>query len=182
MPSIERGGGTRVLLVADSLDVGGAERHVVNLAAELVRSGWSVTIACSVAGGLATEASAAGVEVCPLIGSLVKRSVSLPYAWRLAHLTRRGHVGLIHAHMFASSVAAGMAARLTQLPLVITEHSEANWRSPRARWFSRRAYTITARIIAVCSGTPPTALATIGIPADMAMASLSSAASRWRFC
>src|SRR5256712_11057907 len=40
----------RILLVCDSLDIGGAERHVIGLAAGLKRRGHDVTIACSMAG------------------------------------------------------------------------------------------------------------------------------------
>jgi hypothetical protein len=43
----------RILLVADSLNVGGAERHVVSLASALAQRGHMVTLACSVDGALA---------------------------------------------------------------------------------------------------------------------------------
>jgi L-malate glycosyltransferase len=44
----------RLLLVVDSLDFGGAERHVVDLAVALRRKGHEVTVACSVAGELSS--------------------------------------------------------------------------------------------------------------------------------
>src|SRR3712207_8617824 len=50
----------RLLLVVDSLEVGGAERHVVDLAAALCRKGHEVEVACSVAGGLAQRLEEAG--------------------------------------------------------------------------------------------------------------------------
>src|SRR3712207_9125862 len=55
----------RLLLVVDSLEVGGAERHVVDLAAALCRKGHEVEVACSVAGGLAQRLEEAGVPVRP---------------------------------------------------------------------------------------------------------------------
>jgi len=42
----------RLLLVVDSLEVEGAERHVVDLAAALRRRGYEVMVACSTAGAL----------------------------------------------------------------------------------------------------------------------------------
>jgi glycosyltransferase involved in cell wall biosynthesis len=42
----------RLLLVVDSLDFGGAERHVVDLAVALRRKGHEIAVACSVAGEL----------------------------------------------------------------------------------------------------------------------------------
>ena len=43
----------RLLLVADSLNVGGAEQHVVSLASALAQKGYRVTLACTVGGALA---------------------------------------------------------------------------------------------------------------------------------
>src|SRR3712207_6872425 len=63
----------RLLLVVDSLEVGGAERHVVDLAAALCRKGHEVEVACSVAGGLAQRLEEAGVPFRPLTERLVKR-------------------------------------------------------------------------------------------------------------
>src|SRR5215213_5722406 len=74
----------RLLQVVDSLDVGGAERHAVGLATALVREGHAVTLTCSVNGALASSAEAAGVTARPLLGRLVKRRLSLPFALRLA--------------------------------------------------------------------------------------------------
>jgi len=66
----------RLLLAVDSLEVGGAERHVVDLALALHRKGYGVEVACSVAGGLSEPLEAAGVPVWPLARRLVKRRVS----------------------------------------------------------------------------------------------------------
>jgi hypothetical protein len=67
----------RLLLAVDSLEVGGAERHVVDLAAALRRKGCGVEVACSVSGGLSEPLEVAGVPVWQLTGRLVKRRVSL---------------------------------------------------------------------------------------------------------
>ena len=67
-----RGGAPLRLLVAvDSLDVGGAERHVVDLVLALRREGHSVTVACSVSGSLAEPLEAARIPVRPLVGEVV---------------------------------------------------------------------------------------------------------------
>jgi hypothetical protein len=66
----------RLLLVVDALEVGGAERHVVDLAVMLAREGYEVMVACSVAGGLSEALGEANVPVRPLLDKLVKRRVS----------------------------------------------------------------------------------------------------------
>jgi glycosyltransferase involved in cell wall biosynthesis len=139
----------RLLFVVDSLHVGGAERHAVSLASSLAQQGHHVTLACSVEGALTPLAEQGGVEVRPLLRHPVKRRFSSAYAWKLAHLVRQGQFDLVHAHMYASDVASSCATLGTDIPLIITEHSEAQWRSPYARQGSRWCYARTKRVIAV---------------------------------
>ena len=139
----------RLLLVADSLDVGGAERHVVDLASALARQGHSVTLACSIQGALAPLAEQAGVRVQALLRRLIKRRKSPRYTWELARLVRRECFDLVHAHMFSSALASAEALAGTETPLVITEHSQAAWRSPYACRCSQWAYSRAKHIIAV---------------------------------
>ena len=139
----------RLLLVVDSLEVGGAERHVVELASALRPRGYEVAVACSVAGELSNVLRDAGIRVHPLLRRLIKRRLSAAYAWRLRRLLRRGRFDLVHAHVYASTVAAAIATLGTGVPLVITEHTEASWQGWRARWVSRWVYRLARHIIAV---------------------------------
>jgi glycosyltransferase involved in cell wall biosynthesis len=139
----------RPLLLVDSLDVGGAERHVADLALALEHEGHKPEVACSVAGPLSARLDGAGVPVRPLVGRLVKRRASAAYAHRLRRLVRGGRFVLVHAHVYASTVAAAVATLGAGIPLVVTEHTEATWQGPGARllngWVCRRA----GRVIAV---------------------------------
>jgi glycosyltransferase involved in cell wall biosynthesis len=139
----------RILLVTDSLDVGGAERHVVNLASALSQQGYRTTLACSVEGALAPLAEQAGVPVRPLMRHLAKHRLSLEYAYKLAGLVHQGQFDLVHAHMYASALASAFATLGTRIPLVITEHSQADWRSRYARRCSQWSYHRAKHIIAV---------------------------------
>ena len=139
----------RILLVCDSLDIGGAERHVIGLAAGLKRRGHDVTIACSMAGPLRADVVRSGVPLRVLAEHLVKRRVSVSYTRLLEGLLSRGRFDLIHAHMHASAAAAAIAGARNGIPLVITEHSEASWRDERAWRTSRAAYRRAAHVIAV---------------------------------
>lgn len=141
----------RLLLVVDSLEVGGAERQVVDLALALRRGGYEVTVACSIAGDLSGALEEAGIPFRPLLNRLAKRRLSPAYAWRLRRLLRRERFDLVHAHIYASVVAAAIATLETEVPLVITEHTEASWQLWRARWVSRWVYRRVERIIAVSS-------------------------------
>lgn len=141
-----------ILLVADSLDAGGAERHVVGLAASLVRAGHLVTIGCSTGGVLVEIARQHGVIVRPLLATRAKRRVSVAFARQLASLLRSERFDLVHAHMFASAAAAALANIGGWMPLVVTEHSEAAWRGKSARMCSRFIYWRAKHVIAVSHG------------------------------
>jgi glycosyltransferase involved in cell wall biosynthesis len=143
-------GPIRLLLVVDSLEMGGAERQVVDLAVALQHKGYEVAVACSVAGELSAALEEAGIPVRPLLRRLVKRRLSPVYAWRLRRLLPGSErFDLVHAHIYASAAAAAIATPGTGIPLVITEHTEASWQTWRARWVSRWVYRQAERIIAV---------------------------------
>src|SRR2546425_4633017 len=168
----------RILLVADSLNVGGAERHVVSLASALAQRGHVVTLACSVDGALAPLAEKAGVSVRPLLRHLARRRMSFAFSWNLAQLIRQSQFDLVHAHMYASAAASASATLGTGIPLVITEHSEAIWRSPYARWCSHWFYSRAKHIIAVSKGIRHRLIEQDGVPYDrvsVIMNALSSA-------
>src|SRR5437899_9111056 len=86
----------RILLVCDSLDIGGAERHVVGLASALKRRGHDVTIACSRGGPFGAQALASGIAVRTISEHLVKRRVSISYTRLLARLIDDGGFDLVH--------------------------------------------------------------------------------------
>lgn len=138
----------RILHILDSLDIGGGERHVVDLAVAQKASGHAVTVACSTGGALIGELREADIKVHTLCPRLVKRKASLRYAARLWRVIRSREFDVIHSHMYASNVAAMIAGLGTGIPLVITEHSEAQWRSQPARVISRAVFRSAAHIIA----------------------------------
>ena len=156
----------RLLLVADSLDVGGAEWHVVNLASALAEQGHRITLACTVEGVLAPLAQNAGISVRPLLHHLVKRRQSPRYAWKLAKLVRQSQFDLVHAHMYASALASAYALLGTSIPLVITEHSQANWRSHYACRCSQWSYSQARHVIAVSREIRRRLIEQEGVPSD----------------
>ena len=139
----------RLLLVVDSLDIGGAERHAVDLAVALHRQGHEVTVACTAGGPLAGELEWEGPAIRLLGRGLVKRRIGISFARELRRLVNEGGFDLVHSHTYASAVAAALATLGSRVPLVHTEHSEATWRSARARRVNRWIYRGAAQIIAV---------------------------------
>lgn len=155
----------RVLQVVDALDGGGAERHVVDLARALDARGFEVSVAASADGPARARLEAAGIEVHVVADGLVKRRTSVRYALGLRALVASLRPDLVHAHIHASEVAAAAAVWRSDVPLVLTEHTEAPWRGPSARaalrWAAGRADLVVAVSSAVArhlvtdSGVPP---------------------------
>jgi glycosyltransferase involved in cell wall biosynthesis len=106
-------------------------------------------VACSATGPLASELSERGIPVHVLMRSCVKRKASARYALELRGLVRRMRPDLVHAHLYATAVAAGAATVGTGIPLIVTEQTEAPWRNGRARLASRFAYGRARAVIAV---------------------------------
>jgi glycosyltransferase involved in cell wall biosynthesis len=140
---------SKVLLVIDSLQIGGAERHVVDLATALHDQGDEVEVACSAAGPLAGDLRARGIPLHVLMPWCVKRKVSVRYARQLRSLVGRRGPDVVHAHLYASSAAAAMATAATEVPLVVTEQTEAPWRTGPAQLASRLVYRQASAVIAV---------------------------------
>ena len=140
-----------LLLVIDSLDGGGAERYVVDLALALRSRGWPVEVACSVAGVRAPGLVEAGVPVHVLCPRLVKRRVCPSYARALRRLVLARRPALVHAHLYASAAAAARATAGLDVPVVATEHTEGPWRTAPARRLSRHVYARCDHLVAVSS-------------------------------
>src|SRR5579859_100082 len=138
-----------IMLVADSLDAGGAERHVVDLAIALQGQQHQVTVACSSLGAFEGTLRDTGIEMAVAAPCRTKRRVSAVYALGLRRLIAERKPALIHSHMYASGTAAAIATLGTGIPLVHTEHSEAGWRSPRARLWARWAHHRSDQVVAV---------------------------------
>lgn len=156
----------RLLMVVDSMQVGGGERQVVDVAAALHGRGYEVTVACSADGMLSHVLEAAGVPARILMDRLVKRRISLGYAWKLRRLLREERFDLVHAHVYASVVASALATLGMGVPLVITQHSEGGWRGPRTRLIGGWAYRRAERVIAVSHGIRDTLVARDHVPAE----------------
>jgi glycosyltransferase involved in cell wall biosynthesis len=150
-----------ILHVIDTLDVGGAQRHVLSLAVALRDRGYRPLIATS--GSPVLEAPP-GVEVVSLCRASISHRTPLHFTARLLRLLAERPVDLIHAHLHASSVAGATAAAVHGLPLAVTHHSDGEWQGAHhrllGRWASRRAGSVIAVAHSLAAG-----LAAVGIPA-----------------
>jgi glycosyltransferase involved in cell wall biosynthesis len=136
MPSLNSKGSLEVLMVIGSLDVGGAERHVAQIAPELVRRGWDVAVYCLTEPGvLGTRLREEGLDVQAspwrradlIAGSIVMRSLHLATsaAWLCLYMLRR-RPQIVHFFLPAAYLAGGICAWVTNRPIRIMSRRSLN--------------------------------------------------------
>lgn len=119
--------GARVVHVVISVEHGGAERVVLDLASAQQRAGMQPSVVClRTAGALAPLFAAQGIPVEVLAGS--PRGV-LPTAWALAKALRSLAPQIVHAHNVSAQVAVALSRKLmpwsaNRARLVYTEHGK----------------------------------------------------------
>jgi L-malate glycosyltransferase len=114
-----------VLLLGDTLNVGGTEGQFAEVACGLDRSRWDVHVACVRAEG-PLRARLEGVGLRPWsLGPSSFKSPGLAVAiLRLAAYLRRHAVRLVHCFDFYSNIVGVPAARLARTPVVIASQRD----------------------------------------------------------
>jgi len=114
-----------VLLVGDTLNLGGTEGQFTEVACGLDRSRWDLHVCCVRAEGpLRARLEAAGIQPWS-VGPSSFRSPSLASAiLRLARYLRRYRVRLVHCFDFYSNILGVPAARLAGTPVVIASQRD----------------------------------------------------------
>lgn len=110
-----------ILMAQMSMDIGGAETHIMELALELQRRGYRVVIASN-GGSFVPELEAAGVihYQVPLHN---KKITNMLASYReLRRIIRKEKIDLVHAHARIPGFIAGRVCRLEHIPFVTTAH------------------------------------------------------------
>lgn len=141
----------RVLHVIDSLDLGGAQTVLVNLARFHDRTKYEVSVAAMQGRGVFAEAlTAEGVQVI----SLSSAKFPPAYLWSLPALLHRKHYDIVHAHLFGANWIAKPLAALCGVPVRVN-HDHCNdrvrngWRLSLDRAMNR----FSSHVIAVSEST-----------------------------
>jgi len=109
---------TRIVYVIGTLERGGTETQLVELASGLDRTRFEPTVCCLTGGGpLAATLAARGVPVEIVAGtSGGRRLLAVLGFWRLL---RRLRPGIVHGHLYWANVAAALGGHLAGVPAVI---------------------------------------------------------------
>ncbi len=132
----------KILLLIDSLGVGGAETHVCDLARELARLGHDVTVASS-GGECSARLKAYGVrhiKACFLRRGVIRSAIGY---FRLRSLARRERFDVIHAHSRRAAYIGERIARHAGVCFVTSAHARFSV-SPIKKYMSRWGYYVSA--------------------------------------
>jgi glycosyltransferase involved in cell wall biosynthesis len=114
-----------ILLMGDSLEIGGTEGQFVEVACRLDRSRWDVHVSCVRAvGPLGTKLQAAGVQAWSCGRGSLKPPRSLAAVWGLARYLRTHRIRLVHSFDFYSNILGVPAARLARVSVVIASQRD----------------------------------------------------------
>ena len=116
----------KILYVIWSLDQGGAEQVVMNLAQTLNGKDFEPVICClNEPGRYAPSMCNAGIKVHALHK---KGKVDIACVRKLVSLIKREKIDLVHTHLFTANLWGRFAARLANVPCVITDHNVDTWK------------------------------------------------------
>lgn len=118
----------RIMLLVSSLERGGAERQVVELANSLDPDIFEVTV-CSLSSQvpLASQLAHCG-ERLRIVNKRHRYDVSV--VGRVAQLARKRRIHIIHAFLFDAEMAARLAGQLAKVPVVIASERNTDYRRP----------------------------------------------------
>ena len=140
----------KILHVVETLERGGLERMVVDLAGRQRADGHEVSVACVFqAGLLAADLDAMGV---PVVACHKRDGIDLRALRRLRHCMRAARGGVLHTHNAAAHyLACAAGAGLGWQRVVNTRHGMgAQASGSRKEWLYRRTLSRTDVVAAVC--------------------------------
>lgn len=146
---------SRVVHVAcfiDSMDPGGAEEVVLNLAAGLPAHSFRTTVFHFGNPWITQQARARAIAHHVLDDRYYRSTLTLPlFARRFAWTLKAFQVDVLHCHLLGAILAGAIAAKWARIPSIGTIHDvyslhESPWHPRYVRWAQRAG----SRLIAVC--------------------------------
>jgi len=144
--------GTRVLMFIQSLELGGSETQCVEVACQLAREGYSVTVGCLWTGGpLEKKLADAGVTcvVFPVPGTLLRPNAILQMLKLMAFI-RKERFSVVHTNDLYSNLFAIPAAWLARVPVIVSSRRDMSrwwWYTPARRKILRRIQGLSTRVL-----------------------------------
>ena len=130
----------RILQICSARYIGGGERHVADLSNALVDRGHDVFAA--VAPGSPVVADLDNIAASDVATLPLRNAVDLVSAVKIARFVRQNRIELIHAHIAKDYLIAAAAARLANIPYIITRHVLFPMNRVHRRLLTKASYVI----------------------------------------
>lgn len=141
----------RIVLGITELDIGGAEKSMVQLALGLKRRGWDVHVHCLAPWGpLATTLREADIPVTTFDACHFWDMPRVLGAWRSS--LKRLQPDILHTFLFHANLLGRIAGRLAGVPVRISGIRVAERRSPLYGWLDRATNSLVQMNVCVSQG------------------------------
>src|SRR3954471_3484448 len=110
----------RILQICSAREIGGGEKHLADLANELVRRGHEVFAALAPASPVCAELS--NVPAANIIELPMRNALALSAALKLSGFVREHQIEIVHAHVGRDYPLAALAVRRSSAQVVLTRH------------------------------------------------------------
>src|SRR5436309_2563470 len=110
----------RILQICSAREIGGGERHMIDLANALARRGHEVFAAISPSSQLKDELTE--LPLANIVELPMRNSFNLSTAVKLARFVRKSRIEIVHAHIARDYPLAALAAGRGKARLVLTRH------------------------------------------------------------
>jgi len=138
----------KIIHIITSLNIGGAEKLLLDLTQNIGREKHEVKVATVIKGGvLVSEFEKAGIEV-----KIFKKKgkLGMGVIWKIFRYLRREKPQIVHTHLFGGDTWGRIAAILARVPIIIsTEHNTNIDEGISKRIVKKFLSFFTAKIIAV---------------------------------
>lgn len=140
-----------LLLLIATLDVGGAETQLVELAKRLDRERFNILVCCLTRGGPLEKHLKDGGINCYILGKRFK--LDFRVIPQLVHLLRREKIDILHTWMFTSNSFGRLAGILVRVPVIIaSERGVDLWKNKLHLFIDWLFSHFTSKIICVSEG------------------------------
>ncbi|MFA5087597.1 MAG: glycosyltransferase [Candidatus Omnitrophota bacterium] len=138
---------TNILYIIEELELGGAERVVIDLARSLDRGRYSAKVCClRQKGDFAFVLEDEGIEVIEL-GK--KPGIDFLIIPKLIRVIKDNKIALVHTHLWVANFWGRLAAILARVPVIITEHNVDVWKKWPHKMADRLLAPFTKKICVV---------------------------------
>jgi glycosyltransferase involved in cell wall biosynthesis len=153
---------TGVMHVITQLPGGGVERLLVDLLPRLNHDAFEVCVCCThKRGALADVLEEKGVSVHLV---KIKNRWDPVGIFNLMRLMRSRRIRIVHAHMYASSISGGIAAKFARVPVIIVNmHSLHEWHTKRRVWMAGKIFNLADRVVGVSDVIRDNLIKTLGL-------------------